>query len=49
LHAADTLGVNMLVLGTHGRSGFVAAMIGSVAEAILRCAAQDTLMVREQA
>jgi nucleotide-binding universal stress UspA family protein len=49
LHAADTLDVNLLVLGTHGRSGFVASMIGSVAEAILRCAAHDTLMVREQA
>jgi nucleotide-binding universal stress UspA family protein len=49
LHAAETLGVNLLVLGTHGRSGFVAATVGSMAEAILRCAAHDTLMVREQA
>jgi nucleotide-binding universal stress UspA family protein len=48
-HAADKLGVNLVVLGTHGRTGFVAAMVGSVAEAILRCAAHDTLMVREQA
>lgn len=49
LHAADKLGVNLVVLGTHGRTGFVAAMVGSVAEAILRCATHDTLMVREQA
>jgi nucleotide-binding universal stress UspA family protein len=49
LHAADKLDVNLVVLGTHGRSGFIAAMVGSVADAILRCAVHDTLMVREQA
>lgn len=39
---------DLLVLGTHGRSGFVAAMVGSMAESLLRCTHLDTLMVRER-
>lgn len=38
---------DLLVLGTHGNSGFVRAMIGSRAEKLLRCAPVDTLVVRE--
>ncbi len=36
-----------LVLGTYGRSGFIPAIIGSMAETLLRCGHRDTLMVRE--
>ena len=45
--AADELGANLVVFGTHGRRGFVPAVIGSMAESLLRCVHQDTLMVRE--
>lgn len=39
---------NLLVLGTHGRSGFAHATIGSQAEAMLDCVDTDVLMVRER-
>lgn len=45
--AADEVGANLVVLGTHGRSGFIPAIIGSMAETLLQCVPQDTLMVRE--
>lgn len=45
--AAEKLDANLIVLGTHGRSGFVRAMIGSRAEELLRCVPVDTLLVRE--
>ena len=38
---------DLLVLGTHGRSGFAHATIGSQAEALLETANVDVLMVRE--
>ncbi len=41
-------GADLLVLGTHGRSGFAHATIGSQAEALLSAAPVDVLMVREQ-
>ncbi|MDP3906542.1 universal stress protein [Novosphingobium sp.] len=44
--AADQVGANLVVLGTHGRSGFMPALIGSMAESLLRCVPLDTLMVR---
>ncbi len=37
---------DLLVLGTHGRSGFFQAMIGSMAQSLLRNVPADTLMVR---
>lgn len=40
-------GTDLAVIGTHGRSGFIATMIGSVAEALLSCIDSDVLMVRE--
>lgn len=43
---ADTA-ADLLVLGTHGRSGFAHATIGSHAEALLTSVATDVLMVRE--
>lgn len=45
--AADDIGANLVVFGTHGRSGFIPEVIGSMAESLLRCVPQDTLMVRE--
>ena len=44
---ADELGADLVVLGTHGRGGFLPALVGSVAEALLRYVSRDTLMVRE--
>jgi len=38
---------DLLVLGTHGRSGFAHATIGSQAEALLALVDVDVLMVRE--
>lgn len=45
---AGRTGEDLLVLGTHGRSGFAHATIGSHAEALLAAADVDVLMVREQ-
>lgn len=45
--AADSVGANLVVIGTHGRTGFIPAVIGSMAESLLRCVPNDTLMVRE--
>ena len=39
---------DLVVLGTHGKSGFVHATIGSQAESLLLWLPVDTLMVREQ-
>lgn len=41
-------GADLLVLGTHGRSGFAHATIGSQAEALLAAVSVDVLMVRER-
>lgn len=41
-------GADLLVLGTHGRSGFSHATIGSQAEALLAVVHVDVLMVRER-
>ncbi|MFA7604123.1 MAG: universal stress protein [Novosphingobium sp.] len=43
----ERTGANLLVLGTHGRGGFVHAAIGSQAAALLAAADADVLMVRE--
>lgn len=45
--AITETGVDLVVLGTHGRSGFIHAAIGSMAESLLRWVNVDTLMVRE--
>ena len=36
LEAAKRLGADLIVMGTHGRSGIARAFIGSVTEAVLR-------------
>ncbi len=42
------MNIELLVLGTHGRSGFTHATIGSQAEALLEAADTDVLIVRER-
>jgi nucleotide-binding universal stress UspA family protein len=46
--AVDAVGADLVVVGTHGRSGFKYAIIGSVAEELLSFVTPDTLMVRER-
>jgi len=43
---AQRVGADLLVIGSHGESGFRHATIGSVANALLSSAAIDTLMVQ---
>jgi len=43
---ADSLGAHLIVVGTHGRSGFKRLMLGSVAESIVRSAPCAVLVVR---
>ncbi len=38
---------DLAVIGTHGRSGFVAAMLGSTARALLACLDCDVLLIRQ--
>lgn len=45
LNAADTLASDLIVIGTHGRSGFERLMLGSVTEKVLRKAACPVLSV----
>ncbi len=40
-----TLGINLMVLGTHGRGGLKKLLLGSIAEEILGCASCPVLMV----
>jgi universal stress protein E len=46
LRAIETLRPGLLVLGTHGRTGLPHALFGSVAEAMMRHARCDVLVVR---
>jgi len=46
---ADEVAADILVAGTHGRSGFSKAAFGSMAEALVRCALIDTMIIRELA
>lgn len=45
LAQADRLGADLIVLGTHGRSGFQRLLMGSVAEKVLRLARQPVMTV----
>jgi nucleotide-binding universal stress UspA family protein len=49
LRHADTLGADLLVLGTHGNSGFRHLVLGSVTEKVLRRAACPVLTVPPRA
>ncbi|WP_336134531.1 universal stress protein [Natronomonas amylolytica] len=48
LDYADDNGIDLIVMGTHGRSGFERALLGSVTERVLRTADQPVLTVRER-
>ena len=45
---AEELGVDLIVIGTHGRSGLSHALLGSVAEKLVRRAPCPVLTVRAQ-
>jgi len=46
VQVADELGVDLLVIGTHGRTGLTRFLLGSVAEHIVRRAGCDVLVAR---
>ncbi len=46
LGAADRLGADLVVVGTHGRTGIERLALGSVAETVVRAAACPVLVVR---
>jgi nucleotide-binding universal stress UspA family protein len=46
LHEASQRKTDLIVLGTHGRSGIARTLLGSVAEHVLRAAACDVLIAR---
>lgn len=48
LAAAEELGADLLVLGTHGRSGLARVVLGSVAESVARESRVPVLMVRRE-
>lgn len=43
----EAIGADLVAIGTHGRSGFMQAMLGSTAEELLTFVRPDTSMVRE--
>lgn len=49
LDLANELGARMIVMGTHGRRGFTRALLGSVAEAIVRTSQIPVLTVHARA
>ena len=46
LHAAETIGADLIVMGTHGRRGVSRALLGSVAELVVRTAPCPVLTIR---
>jgi universal stress protein A len=45
---AEALGVDLIVLGSHGRSGFTRMMMGSVAERVVRTATCPVVVIHGQ-
>ena len=43
---ADWIGADLIVLGTHGRTGLKHLLMGSIAESVLRVAPVPVLCVR---
>jgi nucleotide-binding universal stress UspA family protein len=43
---ADACGIDLIVMGTHGRSGLAHAVLGSIAEQVVRTAPCPVLLVR---
>jgi nucleotide-binding universal stress UspA family protein len=48
LHAAERVHADLIIMGTHGRRGLARALLGSVAEAIVRSAPCAVLTVRDK-
>ena len=48
LDYADENGIDLVVMGTHGRRGIVRFLLGSVAERVLRLSETPVLAVRQQ-
>ena len=46
LQIAEELGVDMIVMGTHGRQGMQRLLMGSVTEAVIRGTARPVLVIR---
>lgn len=46
--AADELGADLIVIGTHGRTGLAHLLLGSVAERVVRTANMPVLTVRQR-
>ena len=46
LEAANDVGADLIVIGTHGRSGVARVLLGSVAEAVVRTAPCPVVVVR---
>lgn len=46
VQVAKDLGVDLIVLGTHGRKGFAHALMGSVAERVVRTSSIPVLTIR---
>ena len=49
LEAAQAVGADMIVMGTHGRHGLVRALLGSVTEKVVRTSAVPVLVVHYSA
>jgi nucleotide-binding universal stress UspA family protein len=47
--AAERLGVDLVAVGSHGRSGFKRAVLGSIAEAVARTCPRPVLVVSDRA
>ena len=45
---ADDIGADMIIIGTHGRSGLMHIVMGSVAEGVIRNARCDVLTVHQR-
>ena len=46
LHTAEEIGADMIVMGTHGRRGVGRALLGSVAESVVRTSPCPVLTIR---
>ena len=49
VHTAETEGADLIVMGTHGRTGLTRLLMGSVAEAVVRRAPCPVLTVKQPA
>jgi nucleotide-binding universal stress UspA family protein len=48
LDAADAIGADLIVMGTHARSGMPRGLLGSVAESVIRTSPVAVLTIRER-